>query len=112
MEADTKDSLYFIFKRDTESLIIYLLEILTCRGKLKWKNEDNITTGLMKLGKMQNQSAINELQRAEWMIISGEDLSLLCRAALYLTVTFCYINKCVFGESILLEELMAEHGSA
>lgn len=25
---------------------------------------------------------------------------------------FWYINKCVFGGSILLEELMAEHGSA
>lgn len=25
---------------------------------------------------------------------------------------FWYINKCAFGGSILLEELMAEHGSA
>lgn len=54
---------------------------------------------------MNFQELIGLLSEVEICLFSAE-LAVYCR------VTFCYINKCVFGGSILLEELMAEHGSA
>lgn len=45
-------------------------------------------------------------------LLSEVEVCLFAELAAYCRVTFCYITKWVFGGSILLEELMAEHGSA
>lgn len=105
--ADSKTCLTFDLSRPPKPPDHLLAGIVNASGQVKMWNGAVVqqqccsTTGEMR--KISN-IWLDLCQMSEICV------SLLCRVV-HCTLTFCHINKCVFEWRILLEELMAEHGS-